>query len=152
MCPFQKPNLPAQRLHFLSHLLCLALYTFVQNCCSFPEQSLIGSPGTYPRWRSTLGVLLGRISSSEFDPQSFLLCLGLFCTFVYVRMYVSGCTAHVCIRVCAQPPHALAKCTKALGCNPLLPSPKSVRLWGVHRHRTGWRLVGVPFRSTHQTV
>jgi len=34
------------------------------------------------------------------------------------------------------------------------PSPKSVRLprWGVHRHRTGWRLFGVPFRSTLQTV
>jgi len=34
----------------------------------------------------------------------------------------------------------------------LLPPPKSVRLWGVHRHRTGWRLVGVPFRSTLSTV
>jgi len=102
-------------------------------------------------WAET-SELLGRISSSELDPQSFLLCLGLFCTFVYVRMYVSVCTAHVCIRVCAQHPHALAKYTKALGCNPLLPSPKSVRLWGVHRHRTGWRLVGVPFRSTLQTV
>ena len=32
------------------------------------------------------------------------------------------------------------------------PSPRSVRLWGVHRHRTGWLLVGVPFRSTLQTV
>jgi len=41
---------------------------------------------------------------------------------------------------------------KSLGCTPLLPSPKSVRLWGVHRHRTGWHLVGVPFRSTLQTV
>jgi len=41
---------------------------------------------------------------------------------------------------------------KSLGCTPLFPSPKSVRLWGVHRHRTGWRLVGVPFRSTLQTV
>jgi len=41
---------------------------------------------------------------------------------------------------------------KSLGCNPLLPSPKSVRLLGVHRHRTGWRLVGAPFRSTLQTV
>jgi len=41
---------------------------------------------------------------------------------------------------------------KSLGCTPLLPSPKSVHLWGVHRHRTGWRLVGVPFRFTLQTV
>jgi len=41
---------------------------------------------------------------------------------------------------------------KNLGCTLLLPSPKSVCLWGVHRHRTGWRLVGVPFRSTLQTV
>jgi len=41
---------------------------------------------------------------------------------------------------------------KSLGCNPLLLSPKSVRLLGVHRHRTGWRLVGAPFRSTLQTV
>jgi len=41
---------------------------------------------------------------------------------------------------------------KSLGCTPLFPSPKSFRLWGVHRYRTGWRLVGVPFRSTLQTV
>ena len=41
---------------------------------------------------------------------------------------------------------------KILVCNPLLPSPKSVRLWGVDRHRTGWRLVGVPFKSPLQTV
>jgi len=41
---------------------------------------------------------------------------------------------------------------KSLGCTPLFPSPKSVRLWGVHRHRTGWRLVVVPFQSTLQTV
>jgi len=34
---------------------------------------------------------------------------------------------------------------KSLGYTPLFPSPKSVRLWGVHRHRTGWCLVGVPF-------
>jgi len=34
---------------------------------------------------------------------------------------------------------------KSLGCAPLFPSPKCVRLWGVHRHRTCWRLVGVPF-------
>jgi len=26
---------------------------------------------------------------------------------------------------------------KSPGCNPLFPSPKSVRLWGVRRHRTG---------------
>ena len=26
---------------------------------------------------------------------------------------------------------------KSLSCNPVFPSPKSVRLWGVHRHRTG---------------
>jgi len=32
---------------------------------------------------------------------------------------------------------------KSLGCTPLFPSPKNVRLWGVHRHPTGWRLVGV---------
>ena len=37
---------------------------------------------------------------------------------------------------------------KSLGCTPLFPSPKSVCLWGVHRHRTGWRLIGVPFRYT----
>jgi len=41
---------------------------------------------------------------------------------------------------------------KSLGCTLLLPSPKSVRLWGVHRHRTGWRLIDVPFRSTLQKV
>ena len=41
---------------------------------------------------------------------------------------------------------------KSFGCTPLFPSPKSVRLWGVHRHRTGWRPIGVPFRSTLQTV
>ena len=36
----------------------------------------------------------------------------------------------------------------------LLPSSphQSFRLWGVHRHRTGGRLVGVPFQSTLQTV
>ena len=33
-----------------------------------------------------------------------------------------------------------------------LPSPKSTRLWGVHRHRTGWRLVGRTLRFTLQTV
>jgi len=37
-------------------------------------------------------------------------------------------------------------------CTPLLPSPKIVRLWGVHWHRTGWQLSGVPFESTLQTV
>ena len=42
--------------------------------------------------------------------------------------------------------------SKSLGCTPLLPSPKSVHLWGVHRHCIGWRLVGVPFQSTLQTV
>jgi len=41
---------------------------------------------------------------------------------------------------------------KSLGCTPLFPSPKTVRLWGVHRHRTGWRFVGVPSQSTLQTV
>ena len=41
---------------------------------------------------------------------------------------------------------------KSLGGTHLHPSPKSVRLWGVRRHRTGWRLVGFPFRSTFQTV
>jgi len=44
--------------------------------------------------------LLERISTSELDPQCIcfvclgsilLLCLGLFCVFVYVRMYVSVC-------------------------------------------------------------
>jgi len=50
-------------------------------------------------------------------------------------------------------PHTLwLSIQKSLGCTPLLPSPKSVRLWGMHRHRIGWRLVGVPFRSTLQTV
>jgi len=44
-----------------------------------------------------------------------------------------------------QPPHPLAQYTKDSWLYPLLSSPKSVRLWGVHRHRTGWRLVGVPF-------
>jgi len=39
---------------------------------------------------------------------------------------------------------------KSRGCTPLLPSPKSVRLWGVHRHHTGWRLVGVHF-SIHSS-
>jgi len=39
---------------------------------------------------------------------------------------------------------------KSLGCTPILPSPKNVRLWGVHRHRTGWRLVGVHF-SIHSS-
>ena len=41
---------------------------------------------------------------------------------------------------------------KSLGCTLLHPSPKSVHLWGVRRHRTGWRLAGVPLRSTLQTV
>jgi len=41
---------------------------------------------------------------------------------------------------------------KSLGCTPLFPSPKSVRLWGVHRHHTGCCLVDVPFQSTLQTV
>jgi len=50
-----------------------------------------------------------------------------------------------------QPPHALAMYTKGPWLYPLLPSPKSVRLWGVHWHRTGWRLVVVPFRSPLQT-
>jgi len=27
---------------------------------------------------------------------------------------------------------------KSLGYTPLFSSPKSIRLWGVHRHRTGW--------------
>ena len=30
--------------------------------------------------------------------------------------------------------------------------PKSVRLWGVHRHRTAWHLVGRTLRLTLQTV
>jgi len=33
----------------------------------------------------------------------------------------------------------------SFGCTPLHPSPQRVRLWGVHRLRTGWRLVGIPF-------
>ena len=33
-----------------------------------------------------------------------------------------------------QPPHALAKYTQSLGYTPLLPSPKSVRLWSVFRY------------------
>ena len=50
-------------------------------------------------------------------------------------------------------PHTPWQCIQlSLGRTPLFPSPKSVRLWGVHRHRTGWRLVGVPFWSTLQTV
>jgi len=46
------------------------------------------------------------------------------------------------------PPHPLTpwqSIQKSLGCTPLFPSSKSVRVWGVYRHRTGWRLVGVPF-------
>ena len=31
-------------------------------------------------------------------------------------------------------------------------SPHSAHLWGVQRHRTGRRLIGIPFRSTLQTV
>jgi len=41
---------------------------------------------------------------------------------------------------------------KSLGCTPLLPLPMSIRLWGVRRHSTSWRLVGIPFWSTLQTV
>jgi len=37
-------------------------------------------------WAET-SELLGRISTSQLDPP----CLGLFCTFVYVCMYVSVC-------------------------------------------------------------
>ena len=40
---------------------------------------------------------------------------------------------------------------RALVVPPLLPSPKSVRLWDVHRHRAGWRLVGVLLRSTFRS-
>jgi len=40
----------------------------------------------------------------------------------------------------------------SLGCAPFLPLPTSVHLWGVHRHHTGWRLVGIALRSTLQTV
>jgi len=39
-----------------------------------------------------------------------------------------------------------------LGCSALPPSPRSIRLWDLHRHRTGWHLVGVPFWSTLHTV
>jgi len=48
-----------------------------------------------------------------------------------------------------QPPQSIHK---SLGCTLLHPSPKSVRLWGVHNHRTGWCLVGIPFQLTLQTV
>jgi len=37
---------------------------------------------------------------------------------------------------------------KALVVPPSSPYQRAVRLWGMHRHCTGWRLVGVPLRST----
>jgi len=40
---------------------------------------------------------------------------------------------------------------KSLDCTLLLLSPKSVCLWGVQRHRTGWCSIGVLLRSTLQT-
>ena len=60
-------------------LFCICVYLF-SDFHQYLSQS----------WAGT-SELLGRISTSEFDPQSFLICLGLFCTFVYVRMYVSVC-------------------------------------------------------------
>ena len=51
-----------------------------------------------------------------------------------------------------QPPHALAKHTKEPWLYPPPPLTKERSSVGVHRHRTGWRLAGVPVRSTLQTV
>ena len=51
-----------------------------------------------------------------------------------------------------QPTRPLASIHKSLGCTLSHPSPKSVRMWGVHWHRTGWHLVGVPLKFTLQTV
>jgi len=47
-------------------------------------------PNLSQRWAET-SELLGRISSSDLDPQlcEVLLCLVLFCSSVYVHMYVS---------------------------------------------------------------
>jgi len=53
------------------------------------------------------------------------------------------------------PPHPLTpwqSIQRALFVPPLLPSAKIVRLWDVHKHRTGWCFVGVPSRSTLQMV
>jgi len=48
---------------------------------------------SFQRWTET-SKLLGRISPSELNSQScvVLLCLVLFCSSVYVRMYVSVCS------------------------------------------------------------
>ena len=43
------------------------------------------------------------------------------------------------------------KCTQKKGTT-LLPSPTSVGLCVMRRHRTGWRLVGIPLQSILQTV
>jgi len=55
---------------------------------NFPPTLL--PPNLSQSWAET-SKLLGRISTSELDPQScvLLLCLVLFCPFVFVSMYVS---------------------------------------------------------------
>jgi len=70
----------------------------------------------------------------------------------HIYAYICTCTCtrihehtHIHIHVHAHIYTNRKSIQKSLGCTPVLPLPKNVRLWGVHRHRTGWRLVGVPF-------
>jgi len=125
------------RLHPASH----PHNTLACNHCSLPPPSVLPPPRTH-----------------TFQHIIFCKCIGpKLCG----RSFVKGARSMGLLRI--HTTHSintrkhptstrLGIAQKNLGCTPLLPPPKSVRLWGVHRHRTGWRLVGVPVRSTLQTV
>jgi len=111
--------------------------TFCQSIiCCFHTTLL--QPILSQNWAET-SELLGRISSSELDPQPWHFTNNRF---VFISPDNSlgwtlspPSTPH--FTCAAHPPHTL---------------PTRVRLWGLHWHRTGWRLVGRTLKIHLQTV